>query len=217
MELTWHGLACFRISDRQLKIVTDPYGPDMGPTLPRLRADVVTISHDRPGHNYVKAVKGYRKILDGPGEYEVGGVFISGIRTWHRGGKEEGEPNTIFLFEYDGITLCHLGDLGYVPKQEEIERLGEVGVLLVPIGGHNTLNGAEAAEVVSLIEPTYVVPMHYALPGLTITLDPLSKFLREMGISEPRKLPSLKISKKSNWGEETEVLLLEPRYRNEDE
>ncbi len=216
MELTWHGLACFRISDRQLKVVTDPYGPEVGLTLPRLRADVVTVSHNRPGHNYVKAVKGYRKVLNGPGEYEVGGVFITGIRTWHRGGKGEGESNTIFLFDYGDITVCHLGDLGYVPKQEEIELLGEVSVLLVPIGGHETLNGAEAAEVVSLIEPAYVIPMHYALPGLTIALDPLSKFLREMGVSEPRELPTLKISKKSDLSEETEVVLLQPKYQNGD-
>ncbi len=212
MELTWYGLAAFRISDRQLKVVTDPYGPEVGLTLPRLRADVVTVSHDRPGHNYVKAVKGYRKLLDGPGEYEVGGVFITGIRTWHRDGKK-GEPNTIFLFEFGDITVCHLGDLGYVPKQEEIEELGEVSILLVPIGGHQTLNGAEAAEVVSLIEPAFVIPMHYALPGLTFDLDPLNKFLREMGVTEPRELPSLKISKKSELSEETEVIILQPRIQ----
>lgn len=217
MELTWYGLACFRISDRRLKVVTDPYGPDMGLTLPRLRADVVTISHDRPGHNYIKAVRGYRKVLDGPGEYEIGGVFITGIRTWHRGGRDSGESNTIFLFDFGNITVCHLGDLGYVPKQEEIELLGEVSVLLVPIGGHDTLNGAEAAEVVSLIEPAYVIPMHYSLPGLTIDLDPLSKFLREMGVSEPKELDSLKISSKTDLGEETEIILLRPVYQSESE
>ncbi|NPA92032.1 MAG: MBL fold metallo-hydrolase [Chloroflexi bacterium] len=211
MELTWYGLATFRISDRRLKVVTDPYGPEVGLSLPRLRADVVTVSHDRPGHNYVKAVKGYRKLLDGPGEYEVGGVFITGIRTWHRAGKN-GEPNTIFLFEFGDITVCHLGDLGYVPKQEEIEQLGEVSILLVPIGGHETLNGAEAAEVVSLIEPAFVIPMHYALPGLVFDLDPLDKFLREMGVSEPRELPTLKVNRKSELSEETEVILLQPRH-----
>lgn len=214
MELTWYGLACFRISDRALKVVTDPYGPETGLSLPRLRADVVTISHDRPGHNYVKAVSGYRKVLDGPGEYELGGVFITGIRTWHRGGRKRGEPNTLFLFEFGDITVCHLGDLGEVPRQEEIEALGEVSVLLIPVGGHDTLNGAEAAEVVSLIEPAYVVPMHYALPGLNFKLDSLQKFLREMGVSSPRRLESLKVSTKQDLPEETEVVLLEPRVSN---
>ncbi len=213
MELTWYGLACFRISDRSLKVVTDPYGPDVGITLPRLRADLVTISHHRPGHDYVRAVSGARKVIDGPGEYEVGGVFITGIRTWHRGGRANGEPNTIFLFEYGDVTVCHLGDLGYVPKQEEIELLGEVSVLLVPIGGHQTLNGAEAAEVVSLIEPAYVIPMHYALPGLTLSLEGLDKFLREMGVSEPKQMESLKVTSKSQLPEETEVILLHPRYQ----
>lgn len=214
MELTWYGLACFRISDRSLKVVTDPYGPDVGLTLPHLRADVVTVSHDRPGHNYVKAVGGVRKVIDGPGEYELGGVFITGIRTWHRGGRN-GEPNTIFIFEYDDITICHLGDLGYVPKQEEIELLGEVGILLVPVGGHQTLTGAEAAEVVSLIEPAYVIPMHYRMPGLALRLDPLDKFLREMGVAEPKVLESLKISHKSQLPQDTEIILLKSRVEAE--
>ncbi len=214
MELTWYGLACFRISDRPLKVVTDPYGPEMGLTLPRLRADVVTVSHERPGHNYIRAVSGARKVINGPGEYEVGGVFITGIRTWHREG-QNGEPNTVFLFEYGNLTICHLGDLGYVPKQEEIEQLGEVSVLLVPIGGHQTLNGAEAAEVVSLIEPAYVIPMHYALPGLTIALDPLEKFLREMGVTDPKEMDSLKLTSKSQLPEDTEVVLLKPRLSSE--
>ncbi len=211
MELTWYGLACFRVSDRALKVVMDPYGPDIGPALPRLRADVVTISHDQPGHNYAKAVSGARKVLTGPGEYELGGVFITGIRTWHRGGRKRGEPNTIFLFEYGDITLCHLGDLGEVPRQEDIEALGEVSVLLIPVGGHQTLNGAEAAEVVSLIEPAYVIPMHYALPGFHLQLDNLKRFLREMGVEQPRELDSLKVGSKSDLPDETEVVLLKPR------
>lgn len=210
MELTWYGLACFRVVDRALKVVTDPYSPEVGLTLPRLRADVVTVSHDQPGHNYVQTVSGARKVLDGPGEYELGGVFITGIRTWHRTGRN-GEPNTVFLFEYDDLTICHLGDLGYVPKQEEIEALGEVSILLVPVGGHQTLTGAEAAEVVSLIEPAYVIPMHYRIPGLSLRLDPVDKFLREMGISDPKEMESLKITRKSELPSDTEVVMLKPR------
>jgi len=213
MELVWYGLACFRISDRALKVVTDPYGPDVGVTPPRLRADVVTISHGRPGHNYVKAVRNVRKVFDGPGEYEVGGVFITGVRTWHRGGRNGGQPNTIFLFDFANLTVCHLGDLGHVPKQEEIEDLGPVDVLLVPVGGHQTLDGAEASEVVSLIEPRYVVPMHYALPGFEVELESLDKFLREMGVTEPRQLESLKVGNRSEVSEETQVILLQPRIQ----
>lgn len=211
MELIWYGLACFRISDRALKVVTDPYGPEVGLTLPRLRADVVTISHHRPGHDYTRGVRDVRQVLDGPGEYEIGGVFITGIRTWHRGGRNGGEPNTLFLFDFGDLTVCHLGDLGHVPRQDEIENLGTVHILLVPVGGHQTLDGAEAAEVVSLIEPTYVIPMHYALPGLTLKLDRLEKFLREMGVTEPRRMESFKVSSTSDLGEETEVILMEPR------
>lgn len=210
MELTWYGLACFRISDRALKVVMDPYSPEVGLTLPHLRADVVTVSHDRPGHNYVRAVSGARKVITGPGEYELGGVFITGIRTWHQK-KNNGEPNTVFLFEYGDLTICHLGDLGYVPKQEEIELLGEVSILLVPVGGGETLTGAAAAEVVSLIEPAYVVPMHYRVPGLSLKLDAVDKFLREMGTTEPKELESLKVNKKSDLPVDTEVVLLKPK------
>ena len=164
MEIVWYGLSCFRLSERGLAtVVTDPYDPSSGLPALKLKADIVTISHDAPGHNYVKAVKGERRAITGPGEYEIGGVFITGIahgcrRTSRR---TASKASTLYVFDFEGLTVAHLGDLAYVPTQSQIEDLGAVDIVLVPVGGGGALGASEAAEVVSLIEPSIVVPMHY--------------------------------------------------------
>jgi L-ascorbate metabolism protein UlaG (beta-lactamase superfamily) len=157
MEITWYGHSCFRLTERGLAtIVTDPYDNSIGYDTPRLKADIVTVSHEAPGHNNVELVKGARPIT-GPGEYEIGGVFITGISTHRPADKkkksENGTKNTLYLFDFDGLTVAHLGDLDHVPTQAQIEDLGTVSVALVPVGGGG-LNAAQAAEVISLIEPT---------------------------------------------------------------
>lgn len=209
MEITWFGLSCFRLNERGLaSIVTDPYDHNITGYEPlRLKADVVTISHDAPGHNNVSAVKGKNHILTGPGEYEIGGVFITGVQT--NGIKRDSdEPrNTLYVFDYDGLTVAHLGDLRRVPSQAEIEALGNVQVALVPVGGGGGLSPSKAVEVVSLIEPGIVIPMHYSVPGGLLKLGPVSKFLKEMGIGSLEPLPSLKITS-SGIPEETRVVLL---------
>lgn len=212
MEITWYGHSCFRLTERGLStIVTDPYDNSIGYDSPRLKADIVTVSHDAPGHNNVDAVKGARPIT-GPGEYEIGGVFITGIST-HRPDKkkkeaEDGAKNTLYLFDFDGLTVAHLGDLDHVPTQAQIEDLGTVAVVLVPVGGGGGLNAAQAAEVISLIEPSIVVPMHYKTNDVTLKLDPLSKFLKEMGLSTVKAEESLTV-KKGSLPEETHVVVLE--------
>ncbi len=208
MEITWYGHAAFRLRERDITVLTDPYDKSIGYTLPRIRADIVTVSHASPGHNHIAAVKGEPKVFEGPGEYEVGGIFITGIPSWH-GRKRSGErlPNTIFLFEFDGLTVCHLGGLGQVPTQAQIEAMSAISVLLVPVGGSDNLDASEAAEVIGALEPSIVVPMMYRLPQLTIKLDPVSKFLKEMGLPEPEPQDVLKISKGS-LPEETQVVVL---------
>ncbi len=136
MEITWYGHSCFRLRTRQATVVTDPYQKGTGYNLPRLRADIVTISHDHPQHCNVQAVKGDPKVISGPGEYEVKGLFVIGIPTFHDGrqGKLRG-PNTVYLFALEDLTICHLGDLGHVPTQSQIEDLGDPDVLLIPVGG----------------------------------------------------------------------------------
>jgi L-ascorbate metabolism protein UlaG (beta-lactamase superfamily) len=215
MEITWFGHSCFRLSEKGLAtVVTDPYDHTLAGYEPlKLRSDIVTISHESPGHNYIDGVKGASHTLRGPGEFEIGGVFITGIQTNHRNGKEDSLRNTLFVFEYNGLNIAHLGDLNHIPSQAEVEDLGTVHIALVPVGDGSSLNAAKAAEVISLFEPKLVIPMHYATPDSLIKLDPLSKFLKEMGLNEEaEKLPSLKISGTSGLGEETRVITLDYQH-----
>ncbi len=215
MEITWFGLSCFRLTERSLAtVVTDPYDHETAGFSPlKLRGDIVTISHDAPGHNYTNGVKGFSRLITGPGEFEIGGVFITGVQTnGHK--RDADEPrNTLYVFEYEGVTVAHLGDLRRVPSQQEIEALGTVHIALVPVGGGGGLNAAKAAEVISLLEPGYVIPMHYSLPACAVKLAPLNKFLKEMGLGEGGRstheaLPSLKVTR-STVPEETKVVVLE--------
>ncbi len=214
MEITWYGHSCFRLTERgYATVVTDPFDSKaIGYAPLKLKADIVTVSHDAPGHNYTEAVKGASHILDGAGEFEIGGVFITGVSTDGASGgkkrKDAAARNTIYVFDYDGITVAHLGDLQQVPSQSEIESLGTIHVALVPVGGGGGLNAAKAAEVISLIEPNIVVPMHYATPDVKLSLDSLNKFLKEMGLSKPEPQPSLKATRNS-LPEETRVVVLE--------
>jgi len=211
MEITWYGQSCFRLRDRGCTIVTDPYSPEIGLKLPRLTANIVTISHQHADHNNASAVKGGPFVVAGPGEYEVGGVFVIGVGLYHdaKNGAELGK-NTAYLIEIDDMIVCHLGDLGHIPNQEQIEQLNSVDILLVPGGGKSTLTYARAAEVVGLLEPSIVIPMHYKVPGLVAPLDTATRFLKEMAVETPEKLDALTITK-SGLPEQTRVVLLEPK------
>lgn len=214
MEITYHGLSCFRISERSMAtIVTDPYDHNAVGLEPlKIKGDIVTVSHDAPGHNFVSAVKGRSHVIDGPGEYEIGGVFITAVQTNGRGKRTTEEPrNTLYVFDFEGVTVAHLGDLRRVPSQSEVEELGEVHVALVPVGGGGGLNAAKAAEIVSLLEPRIVIPMHYQIPGTTLKLSPLGKFLKEMGVGNVKAEPSLKVTSSSLSGE-SRVVVLEYRH-----
>jgi|Deesub1362A_J573_1020465.scaffolds.fasta_scaffold09587_2 L-ascorbate metabolism protein UlaG (beta-lactamase superfamily) len=209
MEIIWYGHACFRLRGKNVTILTDPYDESVGYKLPRVKADIVTVSHDHPDHNYTKGIKGNPMVISGPGEYEVKGVFITGIPTFHdrRKGKVRGR-NTVFLFEFDDLTICHLGDLGHVPTRSQVEALSEVDVLLIPVGSVTTINAAQAAEVVSLLEPKLVIPMHYKTKALKSKLETVRKFLKEMGLEKLTPKESLKVTKK-NLPEETQIVILD--------
>lgn len=210
MEITWYGHSCFRLTERSMAtVVTDPYdNTSIGYDALKLKADIVTISHDASGHNNTKAVKGTSHIITGPGEFEIGGVFITGVQTNGHGKKDDEVRNTLYVFDYDGITVAHLGDLQRVPSQTEVEALGAVNVALVPVGGGGGLNAAKAAEVISLLEPNIVVPMHYATKDAKLKLDSLDKFLKEMGLSASQPEVSLKVTR-TGLPEETHVVVLE--------
>jgi L-ascorbate metabolism protein UlaG (beta-lactamase superfamily) len=216
IEIQWLGHACFRIKAREGIVVTDPYGPEAGYKLGRPAAHVVTVSHDEPDHNNVAAVKGMRGdpvIITGPGEYEVGGVFILGIRTYRdmRKGKLRGK-NTVYLLEFADMNICHLGDLGHPLSDEELADISKADVLMIPVGGKHSLAATQAAEVVAQIEPRLVIPMHYGHSAGRIRLDGVDSFFHEMGIKPVAPLETLKIGPSDLPGEEdeTRVVLLKP-------
>jgi L-ascorbate metabolism protein UlaG (beta-lactamase superfamily) len=209
LDIDWYGHACFRIRDRGVTIVTDPHPEELGYERPRIRADVVTVSHPHPGHSAVKGFRGSPHVLSAPGEYEIGGAFITGIATYHdaRQGSEQGQ-NTVFMFDLGGLTVCHLGDLGHGLAQEEIEAFDQVHILLIPVGGGNSLGGALAAEVVSTIEPNIVVPMHYGTPLLSRELEGVDRFLRAMGAGHVTPQESLRV-RPGSLPEDTQVVVLD--------
>ncbi|MCW5876900.1 MAG: MBL fold metallo-hydrolase [Anaerolineales bacterium] len=206
MEITWYGHSCFRVTERGMPtVVADPYDhASVGYKPLKLKGDIVTVSHDAPGHNFANGVKGSQWQLRGPGEYEIGGVFITAVPM--REGSEE--RNIVFVFDYDGVSVAHLGDMQKPPTQTQIETIGNVDVLLVPVGGGNALSAGKAAEVVAMIEPGIVVPMHYKTNGSTLKLNPVKPFLQDMGVTDEKAEPSLKIAK-ANVPSETRVVVLE--------
>ena len=215
MEITWYGQTCFRITERGLAtLMTDPYSPEIGLTLPRPRAHVVTVSCDDPQCRYTSGVRGPFKLLDGPGEYEIGDVFITSIATFadDKHGASRG-LNMVFTYYFGDLTVCHLGRLGHVPAQSQVEDLGTVNILLVPVGDGGSLNPTKASEVISLFEPSIVIPMYYKIPGLQIKLGILDRFLKEMGQEKIKSQKMLKVSR-SSLSEESQVIVLEPKQRN---
>lgn len=220
MEITWYGHSCFRLTERSMAtVVTDPYDyKQVGYDPLKLKGDIVTISHNTAGHNFTSAVKGDSHLIDGPGEYEIGGVFITGIQTNGHTRKTEDEPrNTMYLFDYNGVNILHLGDLNRVPSQTEVEAIGPVHVALVPVGAGGSLTAIQATEVISLLEPNIVIPMHYATLHSTSTavkLEPLSRFLKEMGLGNLESVPSLKLPNVSSLPDDTKVVVLEYQKNN---
>jgi len=217
MQIFWHGQSCFQIISNQRKngqvnIVIDPYSEDIGLKVPKLEADVLLVSHQHHDHNNVKAVGGNPFLIQGPGEYEIKEVFVQGIPAFHdsSSGKERG-TNTIYTIEAEDLKLCHLGDLGQKElTPEQIEKIGGVDILMIPVGGVFTISAKEAVKIMSQIEPSIIIPMHYQLPKLRIKLDGIDKFFKVMGIKKLESLPKLSIKKKDISPEEARIIVLNP-------
>ena len=209
MDINWLGHSCFRIRGSHATIITDPYPPSLGYSLGKPTARIVTVSHQHPGHSYVQGIGGEPKPVSGPGEYEISGVLIIGIATFHDGekGRKRGR-NTVYLIELDDIAVCHLGDLGHVLTAEQVEELGDVDVLLLPVGGVSTIDAPMAAEVVRQLEPKAVVPMHYKTEALSWELEPVGRFLKEIGVEQVVSQPKLSFTK-SSLPASTQVFLLD--------
>ena len=210
MELTWFGHSCFRLRGREATVITDPPSTALGYTPGRPQADIVTISHQHPGHNNTEFCTPPCRVISGPGEYEAAGVFITGVAAFHddQDGKERGK-NTIFAIAIDDVTVGHLGDLGHPLSAQLIEALGNVDVLLVPVGGQHTIDAAKAAELVAALEVKLVIPMHYRTAAAhTADLAPVERFLKEMGRAESAPQAKLNITR-SSLPAETQVVVLE--------
>ena len=198
MEITWLGHSCFLIRGKEKTIVTDPYHPDSGYRLGEPEADIVTVSHFHTGHSYIAGVANEPKLIKSPGEYEIGGTFITGVATFHdnRKGDLRGK-NTIYIIEMDGITLCHLGDLGHPLDPHLIEEIGDIDILFLPVGEVSTMPIDTAVEIVRQLEPHIVIPMHYKTEAFTGDLSPVDKFLDKMRIRELEARPKLSITSSS--------------------
>lgn len=198
MEITWLGHSCFRIKGSQATIITDPYPPDLGYLLGKQTPRIVTVSHQHPSHSYVQGIGDEPRLVTGPGEYEISGVLIIGIPTFHDadGGRIRGK-NTVYLMEVDGIAICHLGDLGHALTEEQVEEIDDVDVLLLPVGGVSTIDASVATEVIRRLEPKVVIPMHYKTLELKRELEPVDKFLKEMGIEQIDSQPKLSLTQSS--------------------
>ena len=210
MDIFWHGRSCFRLRVRGVSVVTDPYGAETDWPPLRVSANIVTISHEHPHHCQTKGIRGGPKVVCGPGEYEIKDVFIIGIRTYHDSQKgAKCGKNTSYLLEFDDLRVCHLGDIGHMPTQEQAEMLSDVDVLLIPVGGKTTLTGSLASEVVSALEPKIVVPMHYRVGKCDRDLDVVDKFIQAMGTTKNEPVPVLSVQKSKLPGD-TQIVLLEP-------
>jgi L-ascorbate metabolism protein UlaG (beta-lactamase superfamily) len=198
MEITWLGHSCFLIRGKEKTIITDPCHPDLGYRLGEPEADIATVSHFHPGHNYIEGIADEPKQIKSPGEYEIGGIFITGVATFHDDKKGELKgKNTIYVIEMDGITLCHLGDLGHPMGPNLIEELGEVDILFLPVGEVSTIPVDTAVEIVRQLEPPIVIPMHYKTEAFNGEFSPVDKFLDKMRIKWIESKPKLSVTSSS--------------------
>lgn len=211
MEIWRLGHSCFKIKTKDLTLIIDPYSPDTGYKPLKESCEVVLLTHHHSDHNYIEGVSDFSVIVDGPGEYEVGGVFIYGYSTFHdeSQGTERG-PNTIYLIEADELFLLHLGDLGHELSKETLENISHVDILMIPVGGYYTINSSKASKVISSLEPGIVIPMHYQDAKLSLPqkLDGVDKFLDEMGVEVEKNLDKLKVTK-TDIPQETKITVLD--------
>ncbi len=207
MNIVFRGQSFFEIQTKEANIAIDPFSDKLGLKSSKTQADILLISHDHPFHNNTKAIIGDPFIINDLGEYEIKGVFIKGIQAFH--GENQGVI-TMFKIEVEGIKICHLSDINQKElTEEQMEEVGEVDILMVPVGGHDTLNAKSAKDIISQIEPRVVIPMHYKLPNLKIELDDLDSFFKQMGQEKTVAEKKFKATLGSLPAEETKIVVLE--------
>ncbi|MCH8741406.1 MBL fold metallo-hydrolase [Patescibacteria group bacterium] len=217
MQIIWYGQSCFQLifsrrKEEKITFVIDPFSTEIGLRLPKIEADVLLVTHSHNDHSNVKGIPGDHFLINGPGEYEIKGIFIQGIECFHDEfqGKERGKTTT-FIIEGDEMKLCHLGDFGQKElTPDQLEKIGNVDILMIPVGGVYTISAQEASRVISQIEPKIVIPMHYYISNLKIKLDNLDKFLKVMGVKSTEVLNKLIIKKGDLSEDGMQIKVLNP-------
>lgn len=210
MKIKWLGHSCFKItSSKGIRILTDPFDDNVGYKIPSVEADIVTTSHSHYDHNFVDCVMGNFEVLDKVGNFYVKDIPILGVPTYHdnEAGAKRGD-NIVYVFEVDGIRVCHLGDLGHILNPEQIVMLGKIDVLMIPVGGNYTINAEEAIEVVEALKPKIVIPMHYKTPVIKFDIATVDEFIDKMGSVERVQTQVLEINLDTLKNKEPKVYLL---------
>ena len=209
MTITWYGHSCFRLENKDTSILIDPFSSEIGLRPPKIKDNIVLVTHQHYDHNNIEGLPQESFLAQGPGEYEVKNIFIKGIQSYHdkNQGRERG-LNTIYVIKMDEMTLVHLGDFGEEKlSEEQVEKIGDVDILMIPVGGVYTINYKEAVGVIHQIEPKVVIPMHYKIDGLKVDIDGPEKFLKEMGLTPEKTEKVYKIQSKNLPAEEMRLVL----------
>jgi L-ascorbate metabolism protein UlaG (beta-lactamase superfamily) len=208
MEIAWSGHSCFTLKGKTITLVIDPCPPEYGCVSRWGAPQAVLVSHAHKGHSFTAEIPGEPRVFRGPGEYEIGGAFITGIGTFHdgEGGTERGK-NTVYVIETEGLVLCHLGDLGHPLSGHALREVGKVDVLFVPVGDVTTLSVPEARSLARSVQARYILPMHYRRNGVRSELEPVETFLTAMGVSQAESRAKLSVSS-TNLPLDPQVLVL---------
>lgn len=210
MTIQWFGHSCFRIEVKDFSILIDPFSNEIGLKPPKIKDNVILITHSHYDHSNTADAPPEARVINGPGEYEIGGVYIHGIQSYHDNAKgTQRGLNTIYVLKAEDINVCHMGDFGQDKLEEhQLEEIGDADILMLPVGGVYTIDGKQAVQITGEIQPKIVIPMHYKIPGLNLDIVGPDKFLKEIGLT-PEKVEKLKIMKKNLPIEEIELIMFQ--------
>lgn len=217
MNIQYYGHSCFKITTKSegrntdgVVAFMDPFDKKIGLKPPQGRADVVFISHNQhDDHNNAGAIKDNPVVIDAPGEYSVKGINVTGIDSFHddKEGAERGR-NTIFVLDTEDIRICHLGDLGVDLTVKQLEKIGDVDILMIPIGGKYTIDSKQAVEITRKLSPSVVIPIHYKIKGMNVDIADEKEFCAELGNCPKEKVNKINLKKKDLEEKNMEILLM---------
>jgi L-ascorbate metabolism protein UlaG (beta-lactamase superfamily) len=223
MHITWYGQSCFRLAVQGQKklrqwtsLVIDPFDESVGMKLPKIDTDILLVTHNHKDHNNRSVAQKETFVIDSPGEYELRDIFVYGISSFHddEKGNKRGK-NIIYVIEAEEVRICHLGDFGQEElTNEQLKQMGEVDVLMIPVGGNYTIDAKQATKIISQLEPRVVVPMHYKIPGLKIEVADLETFLKAIGEKGAVAQEKIIVQKKSLPIGEMKIIPLIPQGKS---